>query len=73
MAAQRLLVLTTTFLPEHNEGENPCRAAGGNMVVSGCRARMTIGAACNHAHERGRGERIGSMEQQRAEALRKRL
>ena len=43
------------------------------MVVSGCRARMPIGAAWNHAHERGRGERIDSMEQQRAEALRKRL
>ena len=34
------------------------------MVVSGCRARMPIGAAWNHAHERGRGERIGSMEHQ---------
>ena len=40
------------------------------MVVSGCRARMAIGTACIGAHERGRGERIGSMEQQRAEALR---
>ena len=37
------------------------------MVVSGCRARMAIGTACIGAHERGRGERIGSMEQQRAE------
>ena len=28
MAAQRLLVLTTTFLPEHNEGENPWHQHG---------------------------------------------
>ena len=34
------------------------------MVVSGCRARMAIGTACIDAHERGRRERIGSMEHQ---------
>ena len=39
------------------------------MVVSGCRARMAIGTACIGAHERGRGERIGSMEHQGQKAV----